>query len=121
MIELGTAGGGSAFFYALIMNMYNKDAKVITVGPKRTEDWNKQNVTECALARQADQTLGLHTIIFFRPRAACCRCCAQGRDTDRPMGQQACAGCSSSSGESFFSYTSHISGRPIPLKLHLKQ
>jgi cephalosporin hydroxylase len=59
MIELGTAGGGSAFFYALIMNMYNKDAKVITVGPKRTEDWNKQNVTECALARQADQTLGL--------------------------------------------------------------
>jgi cephalosporin hydroxylase len=44
LIELGTAGGGSAFFYAMIMTAYNPNAHVITMDPKRLEDWNKINV-----------------------------------------------------------------------------
>jgi cephalosporin hydroxylase len=68
MIELGTAGGGSAFFYAFIMKMYNKDAKVITVDPKRTEDWNKQYVNRvcphCTYARQT-KLWDSGTINFF--------------------------------------------------------
>jgi cephalosporin hydroxylase len=44
LIELGTAGGGSAFFYAMIMTAYNPEAHVITMDPKRIEDWNIGNV-----------------------------------------------------------------------------
>mmetsp|Transcript_29246 Transcript_29246/g.49368 ORF Transcript_29246/g.49368 Transcript_29246/m.49368 type:complete len:83 (-) Transcript_29246:1883-2131(-) len=44
LIELGTNGGGSAFFYAFIMRAYNPRAKVITIDPKRTIDWNIEQV-----------------------------------------------------------------------------
>jgi hypothetical protein len=68
MIELGTAGGRSAFFYAFIMKMYNKDAKVITIDPKRTEDWNKQYVNRvcphCTYARKT-KLWKSDTIHFF--------------------------------------------------------
>lgn len=40
LIELGTNGGGSAFFYAFIMRAYNPQAKVVTIDPMRTKDWN---------------------------------------------------------------------------------
>ena len=40
LIELGTNGGGSAFFYAFIMRAYNPNAKIITLDPLRTRDWN---------------------------------------------------------------------------------
>lgn len=67
MIELGTAGGGSAFFYAFIMTAYNKDAKVITIDPKRTFDWNQRNVKRvcphCTYAR--DTKLWNSTTINF--------------------------------------------------------
>jgi cephalosporin hydroxylase len=46
VIELGTAGGGSAFFYAMIMTAYDKDAHVITMDPMRTKDWNLKHVKE---------------------------------------------------------------------------
>lgn len=55
LIELGTAGGGSAFFYSFIMTNYNPNAKVITIDPKRTNDWNKQELVKicphCTYAR----------------------------------------------------------------------
>ena len=41
LIEFGTSGGGSAFFYGLIMTAYNPGAHVITMDPDRQEDWNK--------------------------------------------------------------------------------
>jgi cephalosporin hydroxylase len=44
LIELGTNGGGSAFFYAVIMRSYNPKAKIITIDPMRTKDWNLQQV-----------------------------------------------------------------------------
>lgn len=72
LIELGTAGsiflsrdynsftycivgGGSAFFYGMIMAAYNPDAHVITIDPARTYDWNKPGVEKvcphCVYAR----------------------------------------------------------------------
>lgn len=55
LIELGTAGGGSALFYSFIMTSYNPDAHVLTIDPKRTQDWNARKVRKlcphCTYAR----------------------------------------------------------------------
>ena len=55
LIEFGTSGGGSAFFYGLIMSAYNPQAHVITMDPDRQEDWNKWAVKKicphCVRAR----------------------------------------------------------------------
>ena len=44
LIELGTAGGGSAVYYATIMTAYNKNAHVITIDPMRKKLWNWRQV-----------------------------------------------------------------------------
>lgn len=44
IIELGTAGGGSAFFYGIIMTAYNPNAHIITLDPMRLQDWNVHEV-----------------------------------------------------------------------------
>jgi len=42
VIELGTSGGGSAHFFAHIMQQYNKDAKVLTMDPSVLKLTSKQ-------------------------------------------------------------------------------
>ena len=58
VIELGTAGGGSAFYYATIMNAYSTEAHVLTIDPLRVRDWNWQNVNRvcphCIPARETN-------------------------------------------------------------------
>ena len=44
IVELGTAGGGSAFFYGIIMTAYNPNGHIITIDPMRKYDWNLRNV-----------------------------------------------------------------------------
>jgi len=46
IIELGTAGGGASFFYAFLMQIYNPKARVITMDPKRTRDWNWYTISK---------------------------------------------------------------------------
>jgi cephalosporin hydroxylase len=69
LIELGTAGGGSAFFYAMIMTAYNPSAHVITMDPKRLEDWNlakvRQICSHCVSGR--DTALWNSDTIHFLP------------------------------------------------------
>lgn len=69
LIELGTAGGGSAFFYGFIMKMYNPLAKVITIDPKREVDWNRKLVhtvcPHCVYARNTN-LWNSSTINFFK-------------------------------------------------------
>ena len=57
IIELGTAGGGSSFFYAFIMQTYNPNSKVITMDPKRIADWNSHEINQiCPHCRNAKET-----------------------------------------------------------------
>jgi cephalosporin hydroxylase len=55
LIELGTGGGGSTFFYATVMTAYNPNAHVISMDPMRSFDWNQDNVGKvcrhCVYAR----------------------------------------------------------------------
>lgn len=44
IIEMGTAGGGSSFFYSFVMSGYNSDAHLITFDPKRVVDWNRNDI-----------------------------------------------------------------------------
>lgn len=69
LIELGTNGGGSAFFYAFIMRAYNPAAKVITIDPMRTSDWNLKQVRNvcphCVNARDTALWKESDTITFI--------------------------------------------------------
>jgi hypothetical protein len=55
VIGLGTAGGGSAFFYGTIMTTYNPRDNMITIDPARDYDWNVPNIMKvcprCVYAR----------------------------------------------------------------------
>jgi cephalosporin hydroxylase len=69
LIELGTNGGGSAFFYGFVMRAYNPKARVITIDPKRTVDWNLKNVLKvcphCIDARDTALWKDSDTITFM--------------------------------------------------------
>lgn len=70
LIEMGTGGGGSAFFYASIMSAYSSDAHIITMDPKRDVDWNEQRVNKvcphCTSARSTNLWKNSGMIHFFK-------------------------------------------------------
>ena len=72
VIELGTGGGGSAFFYAFIMAAYAENPHVVTMDPKRIQDWNKARVNQfcphCVFARDTPLWRSSGIIHFFNER-----------------------------------------------------
>ena len=66
IIELGTSGGGGAFFYATVMQYYNPHGRVITIDPALQSDtqgvgplrdWNQDLIkAHCAHCMPANET-----------------------------------------------------------------
>ena len=70
LIELGTAGGGSAYYYGMIMHAYNEDAKVVTIDPMRDFNWNQNEVDmlcpHCINARETNFWKHSNVIHFYQ-------------------------------------------------------
>ena len=54
IIELGTSGGGGAFFYATIMQFYNPQGRVVTIG--RPDVGSEVGSRGCAHCMPASET-----------------------------------------------------------------